>query len=137
MHAKKLTMSQEMEIKSWIDENCTISLKTISYNLGVRICKSTAANILTGFSYALKQIPLVPKRRNTSETIDCLSFNVSFRCYMTLSLLGTSANLSVPAIRSRNISICCAIILSEIILNEPRLSEYSSASYSCFFTKTY
>ncbi|KAF0992161.1 hypothetical protein HZS_1694 [Henneguya salminicola] len=72
---KKLTPAQEMEIKDWVDENCTISLKTISnkcmQEFGVRICKSTAANILTDFSYTLKRIHIVPERRNTPETIDC------------------------------------------------------------------
>ncbi|KAF0989578.1 hypothetical protein HZS_7998 [Henneguya salminicola] len=51
---KKLTPAQEMEIKDWVDENCTISVKTISdkcmQRFSVRVCKSTEANILTGFS---------------------------------------------------------------------------------------
>ncbi|KAF0986417.1 hypothetical protein HZS_7762 [Henneguya salminicola] len=40
---KKLTAAQEMDIKGWVDENCTISLKTIfnkcMQEFGVRICK--------------------------------------------------------------------------------------------------
>ncbi|KAF0988543.1 hypothetical protein HZS_4861 [Henneguya salminicola] len=62
-----------MEIKDWVDVNCTISLKTISNKcmpeFGVRIFKSTAANILTGFSYTLKRIHIVPERRNTLKPL--------------------------------------------------------------------
>ncbi|KAF0989081.1 hypothetical protein HZS_709 [Henneguya salminicola] len=61
---KKLKTAQEREMKDWVDENCTISLKTISNNcvqeFGVRIFKSTTENILTGYSYTLKQIHIVP-----------------------------------------------------------------------------
>ncbi|KAF0990716.1 hypothetical protein HZS_1818 [Henneguya salminicola] len=51
---KKLTAAQEIKTKSWVDENCTISLKTISkkcmHEFSVKICKSTASNSLTGFN---------------------------------------------------------------------------------------
>ncbi|KAF0988224.1 hypothetical protein HZS_2070, partial [Henneguya salminicola] len=71
---KKLTPAQEMEIKDWVEENCTIYLKTITYKcmqeFGVRVRKLTASNILTGFSYTLKRIHIVLERRNTPETID-------------------------------------------------------------------
>ncbi|KAF0987042.1 hypothetical protein HZS_6981 [Henneguya salminicola] len=101
--------------------------KTISkkcrQKFGARIYKSTEANILRRFSYTLKRIPIVPERRNTQETIDfrlqyCLryinrssryskneivfidkiGFNVSLRCSMGLSVVGTTASLSVPTI---------------------------------------
>ncbi|KAF0989003.1 hypothetical protein HZS_3527 [Henneguya salminicola] len=118
---------------------------------GVRICQSTAENILTGFSYTLRRIPIVPERRNTQETIDSslqyaliyinlssrfsenqivfidkVGSNVSLRCSLGRSLGGTSASLSVPAKRSINISICFAISRSEIHLYESRLSAYNS-----------
>ncbi|KAF0989639.1 hypothetical protein HZS_7130 [Henneguya salminicola] len=50
------------------------------------------------------------------------------RCSRGLSLGGTSASLSVPAIPSRNISICWAISRLGILLYESRLSAYNSAS---------
>ncbi|KAF0988793.1 hypothetical protein HZS_2130 [Henneguya salminicola] len=54
-------------------------------------------------------------------------------CSLGRSSAGTSASLSVPPIRSINISICCAISRSGILLYESRLSTYNSASYSCFY----
>ncbi|KAF0989831.1 hypothetical protein HZS_5804 [Henneguya salminicola] len=41
----------------------TISNKYMQ-EFGVRVRKSTAENILTGFSYALKQIHIAPESRN-------------------------------------------------------------------------
>ncbi|KAF0985327.1 hypothetical protein HZS_7672 [Henneguya salminicola] len=83
-----------MEIKGRVDENCTISLKTISnkqmQKFGVRICKSTVAKFLLVFHI--------------------LCFKVTLRCYMGRSLVGSQASLSVLTIRSINISICGAII---------------------------
>ncbi|KAF0992333.1 hypothetical protein HZS_7094, partial [Henneguya salminicola] len=71
---KKLTAAREIKIKGRVDENWTISFKTISnkcrLEFGVSICKPTAAHILAGFSYTLKRIHIVHKRRNVQDTLD-------------------------------------------------------------------
>ncbi|KAF0989547.1 hypothetical protein HZS_2723 [Henneguya salminicola] len=142
---KKLTAAQEIVIKGWVDENCKISFQSISnkcmQEFGVMICKSTAANILTGFSYTFKRIHIVLERRNPPETIySCLQYALK---YINLSLrysdyeiivwiIGSIGSLSIPAIRSRNILICCAINQLGIILYQSRLSAYNHTSYSCF-----
>lgn len=146
-HTKKLNEEQLQIVKNWVDEDCSLSLKTITEKclaeFGVRICISTARNYLTGFNYTLKRIKLLPERRNTPQTIevrkqyalrfiewqaemndsnfmflDEVGFNVSMRSKRGWSASGKPATQVVPSIRSRNITICCTISRNGIVTYE-------------------
>ena len=120
------------------------------------------ANILSSFSYSLKRIHLVPERRNDPATIekraeyaikfielqsrfsenqfiyiDETGFNVSMRLSRGRSLIGLPAVLQVPAIRSRNISICCGIRRSGLVKYETKISAYNSNSYCEFLSSLF
>jgi transposase len=135
---RKLNQAQMNNIKSWIDENCTLSLQQISNRVMeeflISFPKSTISKIMNEFNYFLKIRNVYQKKRNFAETvekrfvyaqkflllqsrysengfifIDEIGFNVSMRASRGRSLVGNPAIKSVPALRTRNFSICCAI----------------------------
>jgi transposase len=157
----KLTEEQKRTIISWIDSDFTVSLKRLVQKIdnvfGVSISKSTIARIIKTFHYSLKRLNLIPERRNDPRTIslrceyaqrfitlasvyaenqiiyiDEVGFNASMRTSRGRSLIGSPATLTVPSIRSRNISICCAMNIDGIILYETKNSAYNTESFSMF-----
>ena len=135
---KKLTNAAVIHIQSWIDEDCSISLKKLKSKVlerhGIEVSTSTIARAIKGFNYSFKRVKLLPARRNNSNTvaerkeyalsynrctqrlpqaliifIDEVGFNVSMRTMMGRSEVGTAATKVVPQLRSRNISIVCAM----------------------------
>ena len=69
----KLNEQQKIQIKNWVEEDVTISLKNICQkildNYGIVISKSTVARILDSFHFSLKRIHTVPEKRNDPNTI--------------------------------------------------------------------
>ena len=158
---RKITNEISNAIKRWVDEDCGLSLSALvrkvmnDYNIVVSI--STIVRCITAFNYTLKRIHYIPERRNDpanielrriyalefiglgrrfSESelyfIDEAGFNVSMRVSRGRSLIGTDAVLTVPSLRARNISICCAINVGSIIHYETKTSAYNSGSYIIF-----
>ena len=140
----KLNQEQKNAIKSWIDEDCTLSLRAITEKVfetfQIRICKTKAMKYVKGFHYILKRVNFVPERGNDQSTItqrhayaqnyinlpasynedqiiyiDEVGFNISMRCNYGSSEIGTPATVTVPSIRSKNISICCAMNRNGIV----------------------
>lgn len=140
----KLNENHKNEIKRWIDEDCTLSLRLIrnkmkdNFNISVSI--PTIFRYIDAFHYSLKRISLIPTRRNCRETIlarrayamryiglpvafsqseiifiDEVGFKVSTRVSQGRAKIGRPAIATVPNIRSRNISICCAMSIAGII----------------------
>jgi transposase len=155
---KKLSTEQVTLVRQWIDENCTLTLRAISNRcseeFGVTVSTSTIATVIKEFAYSLKRVHLVPQRRNVEEVVekrflyaqnyismqytyseskivfvDEVGFNVSMRASRGRSAIGTPATLTVPAVRTRNISICCSINRESVILYESRISAYSSIHF--------
>jgi transposase len=158
---EKLSIENKNTIKTWIDENCTLSLRSIAtrclFEFNVAVSKSTIGNLMNKFSYSLKRVHLIPQRRNDHECIqnryeyvqsfirlqsrfsenqfiyiDEVGFNVSLRASRGRSLVGTPATLTVPAIKSRNISVCCAISKDQVIYYESSLIAYNANKYATF-----
>lgn len=144
LRRKSLTTMHINQIKEWIDEDCSISLKKIKekceVELNVKVSKSTIANYIESFSYTLKRVHRIPERRNSESTIekralyadefmrvisliddskiffiDEVGFNVSMRSKRGRSYIGKPAIQVVPTIRSRNISVCCSISKNGIL----------------------
>lgn len=130
-------------IKNWVDEEASISLNSLKNKIyetyGIEISKSTVARILNDFHYTLKRLHLIPERRNNENVleerrqyafsftflpasfseeemifIDEVGFNVTLRTTRR-SLVGTPATQIVPSIRSRNISVICALNIYGIV----------------------
>jgi transposase len=135
---KILSDSDISPIKSWIDEDYSITLKQIKVrcenDLSIQVSKSSLARYIGNFNYTFKKISLLPERRNDLETIDLraeyaesfmnivssiddskiffiyeVGFNVCMRSSQGRSLKGTRAIKIVSSLRSRNISLCCVI----------------------------
>lgn len=159
----KLTDQQKICIKSWVEEDVTISLNSICQRVNnefnILIAKSTVARILDAFHFSLKRIHKIPEKRNDTHTIllrleyarhfislpalysedhyifiDEVGFNVSMRVTRGRSLVGTPATQNVPSIRSRNISVCCAINKNGIILYETQPTPYKTTSFFTYIT---
>ena len=60
-------------IKNWVDENCTISLKSLTEKVtvkyGLTVCENTINRALEGFYYSIKQTSLIPTRRNNDAAL--------------------------------------------------------------------
>ena len=136
--SSKLDDDKKLLIRSWVDEDATITLKTLRLKLldecGISVSVSTINRCLKEFHYSLKILTIVPERRNSDNTIeqrfiyaqefnsklleaegdnfvfiDEVGFNVSSRTRQGRSLAGTSAYVNVKAIKSRNISVIAAM----------------------------
>ncbi|KAF0993220.1 hypothetical protein HZS_5535 [Henneguya salminicola] len=70
---KNLIPTQEIKIKDYLDENCTISLKSVANKCMLEFCfmifKSQQQIFSLIFIYTLKQIHIFIEGRNTGETI--------------------------------------------------------------------
>lgn len=137
-HSSKLSIEQKILIKSWVDEDATITLKELSNKLniscGLNVSTSTINRCLNNFHYTLKNLTLVPVRRNTPSTIehrftyaqnfntklleiddknlifiDEVGFSVVCRTKYGRSLIGSSAYIRVGGVKSRNISVIAAM----------------------------
>lgn len=135
---KKLTSAAISDIQKWIDEDCSISLKKLGEKIleshGIQVSAATIAREIKKFNYSFKRVKLLPERRNNPNTlgirkeyalsfnrisqrlpqaavvfIDEVGFNISMRTSMGRSLVGTAATKVVPQIRTRNVSIVCAM----------------------------
>ncbi|KAF7694608.1 hypothetical protein CDIK_2112 [Cucumispora dikerogammari] len=71
---KKLTNEHINRIKSWLDSDCSLSLKEIvnrcASELDVMTSISSVNKAIVGFAYSLKRIHTIPERRNCPENIE-------------------------------------------------------------------
>ena len=136
--SSKLSNEQKMEILNWIDCDASITLKQLAAKVlaefGLNVGTSTIERCINEFHYSLKITTIVPERRNTPNTInerhsyavrfndlllngddkrfvflDEVGFAVSTRPKRGRSPIGTSAYVSTPAVRTRNISVIAAM----------------------------
>lgn len=143
-HRSKLTSEIKERLIAKIDNECTLTLKELVRWLdetqNIQVSSSTVDRAIKDFHYTLKEITKIPERRNTISTIDCReSYAIAFRNYEATidqenlifldevgfnvvsrpkkgrSLSGSSAYLTVPAARSRNISVIAAMNKSGMI----------------------
>ena len=134
----KITEEQKNLVRTWVDEDCSISLKALTLKFAntfhITISKSTIDRILYNFHYSIKRVNLLPIRRNSEDNIitkkdyaidfirlqatysendfifiDETGFNVSMRSSYGRSFIGTPAIKNIANLRSNNISVCCAM----------------------------
>jgi len=153
-------------IKAWIDENCTMSLKQISQKclteFNISISTTAIAKYIEGFCYSLKRVHFIPIRRNDDKSIqerkayslkfleyssefeenaiifiDEVGFNVSMRNSRGRAAIGSPAIMTVPSIRSRNISICCAMNKNGIVTYMSQNGAFNSQHFSSFINQLF
>jgi len=134
----KLTNEQKETMLSWVNENCTVTLSALKAKIqdifNITVSTSTISRYIEKFHYSLKRVTIIPERRNDADNIvarkiyalryislseifseneiifiDEVGFKVSTRVSRGRSAVGKPAVSIVPKIRTRNISICCAM----------------------------
>jgi len=141
---RKISEPTKVFIQESVDADCTLSLKKIAdmvYNkFKIRISHTAVFKALRVMHYTLKMIRTIPLRRNLEQNIevrriygnmfieleesispnkiiflDEVGFNVSMRIKQGRAVIGQTPSTVVTNIRSRNISICCAMSRLQII----------------------
>lgn len=134
----KTNADMKQFIRDEVDKKCDITLKTLSKmvfeKFQVNLSHTTIDNCLKGFHYSLKRIKIFATRSISPEIlqqrkkyasdfqdllanknerniffIDEVGFNVSMRSKYGRACIGQTPIRHVPGIRSRNISVCCAM----------------------------
>lgn len=156
-----LNLQQRNAIMEWINEDCSITLKSMAdkclSEFGIKVSLPTLHNYIKGFKYSLKRIHVLPERRNDDKAIqarkkyaaeflellgtfsesqvifiDEVGFNVCMRSTRGRSYVGTPATLTAPGIRSRNISVCCAMNCERIIFYKSQIMSFNSNNFVTF-----
>ncbi len=134
----KLSNDQKRTVLNWIDNDSTLTLKQfvakVNQEMGISVSASTIDRCIDTFHYSVKDTTIVPERRNRESTIEArfdyatkfsglllnrndnqfvfldeVGFSVSTRPKRGRSLRGTSAYVTVPAVRTRNISVIASM----------------------------
>jgi len=163
---EKITPQIKEFIQNEVDDNCTITLKKLKklvlLKFQVTICEATIHNNLKAMHYSLKMLKLIPERRNNANTIemrkqyaiefekitdnypdtniffiDEVGFNVSMRTNKGRAKIGKTPVLTVRNIRSKNISVCCAIARSGIFHYEINHNAYNTISFTGYISNLF
>lgn len=138
LRKEKMTNEIKEFVSQNVDENCTLSLKRITTlimdRFGVSVSTTTVFNCLKSLNYSLKSLKLIPQRRNAGDVLntrktyseefqrieesyppnkiiflDEVGFNISLRIRHGRAPIGVTPTTIVSNIRSKNISVCCAM----------------------------
>jgi transposase len=156
---RKLTDLQCEQIRSWVDADSSISLVRLKElcltEFDLEVSTTTIERRIQDFHYSLKRINCQPERRNDEEALharatyatsfmqvlatsaherifflDEAGFSVSMRARRGRSLRGTRAVHVVGSIRSRNISLMCAMNKSGIFHYTVQTRAYNTETFS-------
>jgi transposase len=150
-----------------VDNDPSISLEKISQKVEdrcrVKISKSGIDGALRRFHFSLKQVSFCPEARITELNedrrktyareyialigniddskiifLDEVGFNISMRSKRGRAVRGQTPVVKVPVLRSRNISVCCAMTKNGILFKEINTRAYNAQSFlgylQTFFT---
>jgi len=131
---QKLNEEQKEQVRRWVDEDCSITLlklaERILQEMEIKVSRQTISRVLKSFHYTLKPVHRIPDanaievqsnnellfsglrfhyNENSIVFVDEIGFNVSMRSIRARSLVGKPAVKNVPVLRSRNMSIICAM----------------------------
>jgi transposase len=162
----KLNQLQKNTIREWVDEDCSITLRKMKErclaNFSIDVSESTVSKVLRDFEYTVKRIQNQPVRRNDAVALaarreyansfmmastrvqntriyflDEVGFNVSMRARRGRSQRGQRAVQVVPAIRSRNISVCCCMSKEGIYYYKAQTRPFNGSLFSIFLTELF
>ena len=163
---KKLINVEESQIIKWIEDDCTITLKKIKQKLKqdfqTQVSTSTIQRLIHEFYFSMKTIRLESERRNDEETIetrfeyanqflqkisqindeslifdDETGFSISMKRKRGRSKKGAKAIKIVENIRTRNISICCAMNKNKIFKFEIKDRAYNQENFIDFLSSLF
>ena len=159
---KKLTPDQEEAIRSFVDQDCSISLRKLkekcAEELHVNVSEKTIDRTLsTTFRYTLKRTHSMPERRNDDAAIrarvqyaelfmelyaehdenkfffvDEVGFSVSMRSRRGRSAAGTRAVHVVRGLRTKNMSVCCVMSREGIINYKVQPRAFNNETFVLF-----
>lgn len=154
---KRLNNEYTNFIKEKIDNDCSITLKTLKENLftekNIVVSLTTINNAITDFNYSFKRCQLIPVARNTDSAIEhrynycCqyLSFNdenvifldefgisTSTRNKYGRSKMNTTPKKVVRTIRSKNQSVLAAVSKNRVINYRTRNGSFNRESFTSF-----
>jgi len=164
---KLLSPSEKSTVIGWIDEHPEMTLRELKQKIKAILNKevsiSTIDRLIKKFSYTLKNLVLVPAKRNCPHVIECrfnyaqefgnliesmdndnklffldeVGFQVSMRTKRGRSLVGTVPFLTVPAVRTRNISVCAIMSKKSVFHKNIQTRPYNSASFAAFLNEVF
>ncbi|KAI5152145.1 hypothetical protein ENBRE01_2602, partial [Enteropsectra breve] len=155
------TAEQKITLQGWVDDDCGLTLQALvdrcSHELNLNVSRSTVDRALKSFNYSFKRTHSIPERRNSLEVldqravyadrimtkfsqlddthvyyIDEVGFCVSMRTRGGRSLRGTTPVHVVPGLRSRNVSVCCAMNKNGIVSYKAQTRAYNSEYFTIF-----
>ena len=158
---KVLSEEEQNTIKSWVDEDCTITLAQLvqkcANELQKKVSQSTINRVLDGFTYTLKNVHTQPERRNNPNTInsrldyanqfmnhltrirdknfifiDEVGFKVTMRAKRGRSKIGKRAVQTIPCSRTRNISVCCAMTCERVMKYQVQTTPFNGVYFGQF-----
>ncbi|KAI5152746.1 hypothetical protein ENBRE01_2973, partial [Enteropsectra breve] len=156
-----LSDAAKIILQGWVDEDYGLTLHSLAQKcnseLGLSVSPSTIDRALKSFSYSFKRTHSIPERRNEQDVIakraeyaetilerlsliddakiyfiDEVGFNVSMRTRGGSSLRGTTPIHVVPSLRSRNVSVCCAMNKHSIVSYKAQTRAYNSECFLDF-----
>lgn len=133
-----LNEEKKEQIKNWVDNDPTITLKSLEKKIrekyGLIVYDNTIDRCLKNYHYSLKQLTVIPDTRNSVNTIskreeygyifsdhlinteyqciiflDEVGFSVCSRTKRGRSRVGSSAIVTTSSIKSKNISMIAAM----------------------------
>lgn len=159
----KIENNHKEAIINYVDHDCSITLESIRQKLkdefDLHVSIMTIGRCLKTFHYTLKRTTLIPERRNDDRSlndrenyankyfdilstidegnlyfVDEVGFNVSMRCKRGRSLHGSNAVQKVSALRTRNISVCCAISKNGISKYYAQTTAFNTNNFTTFIS---
>ena len=154
----KLNELQKNEMKSWLDENCQLTLEDLANRVEekfqIKVSTTTVFSYLDKLHFSVKKISRVPLRRNCASTIET-RFNyakkfmeridqsstifidetgIALHCRSSYgrSEIGKRANVTVRAIRGKNYSVCCAMSRTGVEFYQAQEKSYNAIDFIDF-----
>jgi len=166
----KLSNDQIAVLRSWLDENCALTLAQLKAKvmseLGINICITTINNYISSFNYSFKRVQNIAMAAMTEDLIDTrreyaarflniyhgtrpiiyfdeTGFQVSMRKHYGRSMAGSRAQIRVPALKTRNITVMAAMTQNELLYyktldgpgNRVRLADYLNGLFESMGNK--
>jgi transposase len=163
---EKVSNEIKEEILSIVNGDCTLSLQKISHiinsKFNIRLSRPTIFNQLKSMHYTLKVAKVIPERRNCDEVLaerrvyaqtfleieetfpaskiiflDEVGFSVSMRTKFGRAPIGVTPNITVPNIRTKNISVCCAISRNTMLHKKISHSSYNAEKLNVYILEVF
>jgi transposase len=158
VQAKKLSPLHREQVKSWVDENCSLTLKSLATKccetFNISVSQKTIDRCLADFHYTVKRTSSQPELRNSQDVLvkradysrhfmqilvsmddtkliffDEAGFAVSMRARRKRSLQGHRAVHVVPNLRTRNISMFAAMSKTGLIYYSTQTRPFNTDTF--------